>query len=522
MHSTCEKSATAASSSHGLMRRRRSALMAGVLSLTLAGAMIGDMVAPAFAAEVTVPATTAQQMPSFAEVVAAVQPAVVSIRVKAKATPEQSSFNNDDSDGDQQQGPGGLPYEFFRQFGAPFGKDGRGPQMRPRGNGGVVMGQGSGFLISSDGYVVTNNHVVDNATEVTVTTNDGQDHQAKVIGTDEKTDVALIKIDGKSDFPYVRFSGDDVRVGDWVIAVGNPFGLGGTVTAGIVSARGRDIGAGPYDDFIQIDAPINKGNSGGPTFNLKGQVVGMNTAIYSPTGGSVGIGFDIPADTVQKIVASLKDKGTVTRGWLGVQIQPISTDIADSLGLKGTKGALVASSQTDSPAVKAGVETGDAILSVDGKPVDSPRDLARVIAAYEPGTTVRLGVWRDGREQAIDVKLGQLPARQQQASADDVQETPDGGAKVGSLGLTVAPASAVTGKDQKGVAIVSVDPDGPAADKGVSAGDVIVSAGGKPVGDVGDVTASIDAARASGRKAVLLQLKQGGQTRFVALPIAKA
>ncbi len=518
MHSTSLKSAAVSSSSHGPMQRRRRALMAGVLSLALAGAMIGDVVAPAMAAEVKVPGNTAQAMPSFADVVGAVQPAVVTIRVKAKANPELSSFNNDNGD-DSQQGPGGLPFEFFRQFGNPMGKT---PQMRPRGNSGVVMGQGSGFLISSDGYVVTNNHVVDKATEVTVTTTDGQDHTAKVIGTDEKTDVALLKIDGKTDFPYVRFADGDVRVGDWVIAVGNPFGLGGTVTAGIVSARGRDIGAGPYDDFIQIDAAINKGNSGGPTFNLNGQVVGMNTAIYSPTGGSVGIGFDIPAETVQKIVASLKDKGTVTRGWLGVQIQPVSADIADSLGLKGDKGALVASSQTDSPAVKAGVQTGDAILTVDGKPVDGPRELARMIAAYEPGTTVKLGVWRDGKEQAIDVKLGQLPARQQQASADDVEQTPDGGAKVGSLGLTVAPASAVTGKDDKGVAIVSVDPDGPAADKGVSAGDVIVSAGGKPVGNVGDVTASIDAARASGRKAVLLQLKQGDQTRFVALPIAKA
>lgn len=505
------------------LRRRRSALLAGALSLALVGSLASEALmaqsGAAQAAAVNVPQATAQQMPSFADVVAAVQPAVVSIRVKADMGPQTSSFQGGDDEGGDNGGMQLPPW--FKQFGAPFGKGGanRGGADGGRSPHNVVMGQGSGFFISADGYIVTNNHVVDKATEVTVLTNDGKTYTAKVIGTDEKTDVALIKVDGGKDFPFVKFAEGDSRVGDWVIAVGNPFGLGNTVTAGIVSARGRDIGAGPYDDFIQIDAPINKGNSGGPTFNLKGDVVGMNTAIYSPTGGSVGIGFDIPAATVQQIVADLKEHGSVTRGWLGVQIQPITDEIAESLGLKSDKGALVADSQDGSPAIAAGVKTGDAILSVDGKTVDSPRDLARKIAAYSPGTTVTLSVWRDGKAQDIQVKLGKLPDQAQQASADDNS----GGDSVGKLGLSVAPASDVTGTPtDKGVAVVSVDPNGPAADKGIQVGDVILSVGGKTVAKPSDVSAGVDTAKAEGKKAVLMQLKSGTQLRFVAVPVAKA
>ena len=241
------------------------------------------------------------------------------------------------------------------------------------------MGQGSGFFISADGYAVTNNHVVDKAESVEVTTDDGKSYTAKVIGTDPKTDIALIKVEGRSDFPHVTLAEKPPRIGDWVLAVGNPFGLGGTVTAGIVSARGRDIGAGPYDDFIQIDAPVNKGNSGGPTFDVDGNVIGVNTAIYSPSGGSVGIAFAIPADTVKTVVTQLKDKGTVTRGWIGVQIQPVNADIADSLGLKNAEGALVAEPQSDGPAAKAGIQSGDVITSVNGQPVKDARDLAKRI-----------------------------------------------------------------------------------------------------------------------------------------------
>ena len=244
---------------------------------------------------------------------------------------------------------------------------------------------------------MTNNHVVDKAETVEVTTDDGKTYTAKVIGTDPRTDLALIKVDGRSDFPYVKLADKPPRIGDWVLAVGNPFGLGGTVTAGIVSARGRDIGAGPYDDFIQIDAPVNKGNSGGPTFDVDGNVIGVNTAIFSPSGGSVGIAFAIPAETVKTVVAQLKDKGSVTRGWIGVQIQPVTPEIADSLGLKKAEGALVAEPQADGPAAKAGIQAGDVITAVNGKPVKDARDLASKIGGMAPGATVKLGVIAQGR-----------------------------------------------------------------------------------------------------------------------------
>ena len=269
---------------------------------------------------------------------------------------------------------------------------------------------------------MTNNHVVEKATSVEVTTDDGKTHTAKVIGTDPRTDLALIKVDG-SNFPYVKLAETAPRIGDWVLAVGNPFGLGGTVTAGIVSARGRDIGAGPYDDFLQIDAPVNKGNSGGPTFDTEGSVIGVNTAIFSPSGGSVGIAFAIPAETVKSVVAQLKDKGSVTRGWIGVQIQPVTPEIADSLGLKKAGGALVAEPQKDGPAVKAGIQAGDVITAVNDKPVADARDLARKIGGMAPGATVKLGIVRSGAEKTVSLTLGELPnAREARA---DTKQQPD-------------------------------------------------------------------------------------------------
>ena len=270
----------------------------------------------------------------------------------------------------------------------------------------TIIGEGSGFFISADGYAVTNNHVVDHANSVQVTTDDGTIYTAKVIGTDPKTDLALIKVDGKTDFPFVTFASTPPKVGDWVVAVGNPFGLGGTVTAGIVSARGRDIGAGPYDDYVQIDAPINKGNSGGPAFDVDGNVIGVNTAIFSPSGGSVGIGFDIPADTAKMVVAQLKKDGRVTRGWIGVQIQPVTAGIADSLGLKKPQGAMVDEPQKDSPAAKAGIESGDVITAVNGTPVKDARDLARTIGMMAPDTTVKLDIIRGGQPKTISLTLG--------------------------------------------------------------------------------------------------------------------
>ena len=294
-----------------------------------------------------------------------------------------------------------------------------------------------------------------------------------MIGTDPRTDLALIKVDG-SNFPYVKLAESAPRIGDWVLAVGNPFGLGGTVTAGIVSARGRDIGAGPYDDFLQIDAPVNKGNSGGPTFDTEGSVIGVNTAIFSPSGGSVGIAFAIPAETVKTVVAQLKDKGSVTRGWIGVQIQPVTPEIADSLGLKKTGGALVAEPQKDGPAVKAGIQAGDVITTVNGKPVTDARDLARKIGGMPPGTTVKLGIVRGGAEKTVSLTLGELPNAARGARRRRVSEPEKTSSNEPRLGLSLTP-----GGSEPGVVVAEVDPSGPAADFGFKAGDVILEVGGK-------------------------------------------
>jgi serine protease Do len=338
-------------------------------------------------------------VPSFADVVDRVKPAVVSVRVKMQTVA-------DDGEG-PEFAPRDLPpnhplQRYFRQFRG----EGGGP-ARPRGR---AESQGSGFFISADGYVVTNNHVVEHAGAVQVTTDDGRTLDAKVIGTDPKSDLALLKVNDEGTYPFVKLAGTAPRVGDWVVAIGNPFGLGGTVTAGIVSARGRDIGAGPYDDFLQIDAPVNRGNSGGPTFNLAGEVVGINTAIASPSGGSVGIAFAIPADEARSIVASLKENGSVARGFVGVQIQPVTKEIAEAIGLKEAKGALVADAVKGSPAERTGIRTGDTITAVNGEAVREPRDLSRRIASLAPGKTVVLTVWRDGRERSVSLEIGRQGA----------------------------------------------------------------------------------------------------------------
>jgi serine protease Do len=384
--------------------------------------------------------------------------------------------------------------------------------------GGVIMGQGSGFFISADGYAVTNNHVVENADNVKVITDDGKTHTAKVIGTDPRTDLALIKVEG-GPFPYVKLADSTPRIGDWVLAVGNPFGLGGTVTAGIVSARGRDIGASPYDDFIQIDAPINKGNSGGPTFDTEGNVIGVNTAIFSPSGGSVGIAFAIPSDTVKTVVAQLKDHGHVTRGWIGVQIQTVTPDIADSLGLKKAQGALVAEPQPNSPASKAGIRAGDVITQVNGEQVKDSRDLAKRIGAMAPDTKVELTVIHDGAEKTVSLTLGQMPNQKEARNGGSNDDNGSATAEMGKLGLTLAPAARVQGAGKQGVVVTDVDSSGVAAEHGFSAGDVILEVGGKSVTTPGDVREAIGGARKDGRKNVLIRLKSGDNTRFVALPI---
>ena len=440
----------------------------------------------------------------FADIVEKVKPAVISVRVKVDGGTQTSALGNNDV-------PPGLR-EFFRRFGMPDVPNG--PEGMPRGRGhNVITGQGSGFFISTDGYAVTNNHVVEKASSVDVTTDDGKIHKAKVIGTDARTDLALIKVED-GPFPYVKLSDKSPRIGDWVLAVGNPFGLGGTVTAGIVSARGRDIGASAYDDFIQIDAPVNKGNSGGPTFDTDGNVIGVNTAIFSPSGGSVGIAFAIPSDTVTSVVAQLKEHGAVTRGWIGVQIQPVTQDIADSLGLKKAEGALVAEPQANSPAQKAGIEAGDVITSVDGKEVKDARDLAKRIGAMAPKASVKLTVLHKGAEKAITLTLGELPnAKEARANADD------GSADVGKLGLTLAPAARVAGSGSEGVVVTGVDSSGIAADHGFSTGDVILEIGGKSVSTPADVRDVVSSARTEGKRSVLMRVKKGDSTRFVALPL---
>src|SRR5438034_1187845 len=340
----------------------------------------------------------------FADIVERVKPSVISVKVNIseKLAKDDSANNNEDSPFQ----PGSPMERFFRRFGGP---DGLPPGLRggPRGGGRALTGQGSGFFISPDGYAVTNNHVVDGADKVEVTTDDGKTFTAKVIGTDARTDIALIKVEGGSNFPFAKLSEGKPRIGDWVLAVGNPFGLGGTVTAGIVSASGRDIGSGPYDDFIQIDAPVNKGNSGGPAFNTEGEVMGVNTAIYSPSGGRVGIAFAIPATTVNKVVAQLKDKGTDSRGWIGVQIQPVTSDIADSLGLKKAEGALVAEPQANGPAAKAGIESGDVILGLAGKNVTSAGDVREAIDAARTGNknSVLMRVKSGGSSRFVAIPL---------------------------------------------------------------------------------------------------------------------
>jgi serine protease Do len=348
---------------------------------------------------------------------------------------------------------------------------------------------------------------------------DGKIVPATIVGTDKKTDLALLKLKQGGTYQFVEFAKSTPRVGEWVIAVGNPFGLGGTVTAGIISARGRDIGAGPYDDFLQIDAPVNRGNSGGPSFNSQGQVVGVNTAIFSPSGGSVGIGFAIPADTAQNVIAALKDKGSVARGWIGVQIQPVTAEIADSLGLKSNKGALVAEAQPDSPATAAGIKSGDVILGIDGERIDGPRDLAKRVAALGPGKKADLIYWHDGSEKTTSVKLGSLPDDKEAAAHPATSQDKD---SFSGLGLSLAPASSVQGAGSHGVVVADLDPDGVAAQKGLQIGDIILEAGGRAVNQPADVKAVLAEAKKDNRKAVLLRVKNSEGTHFVAIAINPA
>lgn len=496
----------------------KTSTVAGLTAVMLSTGIPGQVI-ESFADPVKV---QAPQAPSFADVVSAVSPAVVSVRVQSET--QTASDNSNFSFNFGGQGFEDLPDDhplkrFFRDFGGPQFRGGpdsdrserNGPRrLRP-------TSQGSGFFISEDGYLVTNNHVIADGAAYTVVLDDGTELDAKLIGSDSRTDLAVLKVDASREFTYVNFADDTkVRVGDWVVAVGNPFGLGGSVTAGIISARGRDIGSGPYDDYIQIDAAVNRGNSGGPAFNLEGEVIGINTAIFSPSGGNVGIAFAIPASVARDVVTELMKDGKVERGWLGVQIQPVNKDIAESLGLSEAQGALVVAPQEGSPGQKAGIKEGDVITALNGDPIKDARDLARKVAAMNPNAKVDIAIWRDGKSQNLEVTLGNL-ASEQSASADT--ETPEAPAPsteqaLASLGITVAPA-----EDGAGLSVVEVDPDSEAAGRGLRAGEKIVSVNNQSVKTAGDIEKVIEQARNDGRSRALFQVESDRGSRFIALPI---
>ncbi|MEQ9814871.1 MAG: DegQ family serine endoprotease [Azospirillaceae bacterium] len=413
--------------------------------------------------------------------------------------------------------PPGSPFEdFFDQFRNP---PDNGPPRR-------ATALGSGFIIDPEGVVITNNHVIDAADEIRVILQDGTEFAAEVVGTDPETDVAVLRVETDEPLPAVSWGDSDAaRVGDWIIAIGNPFGLGGSVSAGIVSARGRDIQAGRYDDFIQTDAAINRGNSGGPMFNMDGEVVGINSAIFSPTGASVGIGFAIPSNLAQNVVGQILEFGRTRRGWLGVRIQTVTDDIAESLGMAEAEGALVASVTPEGPAAMAGLEAGDVILSFNGEPIEEMRELPRVVAETEVGSSVPVEVFRRGETQNFEVTLGELEVAEEQG----LLAQGDGGdaveREIADLGLTVSGLNDELREqyalppDSSGVVITAVEPDSAAAEEGLVAGELIVEVGQEPVGSPDDVVAGIEEAREQDRRSVLMLVSRDGQLRFVALPL---
>jgi serine protease Do len=445
-------------------------------------------------------------LPSFADIIERVVDAVVNINVEQSVTAGRSGT---------LVLPPGLPEdsplsEFFKRFHAE-------PNFSmPR------EGEGSGFIIDAAGYIVTNNHVVQGADRIRVTLNNGDEYPATLIGRDPKTDLALIKIDAQQPLTAVQLgSAEGARVGDWVLAVGNPFGLGGSVSAGIISARGRDINSGPYDDYLQIDAPINRGNSGGPLFDASGRVIGVNTAIFSPSGGNIGIGFAIPAETVASIVADLRDKGQVDRGWLGVQIQPVTEEVASSLGLPDRNGVLVTEVLPDGPAAAAGLRDGDVILRVSGETMTDYRDLTRLIASLDAGSQAQVELMRGGKRVTLPVTIGQMPT-----DGQVVATAPSDQKDQARLGVYLAPLTPEARRqynirpDARGVLVAEVEPASPAARAGIRAGTLISMVGQQPVTDPGDVIRMIREAAAAGRPSVLLRVEQDGQQRFVPVPFA--
>ena len=464
-------------------------LIAG--SIALPGYSAEDPPSPAMAA---VP----RMSPGFADLIEQVEPSVVTIEVNKVVEPQLSNFF-------------GAPRaeEFMQRF---FGFQGETPSQ-PR----QAQGVGSGFIIDSAGYIVTNNHVIADADSVSVRLGDDRQFSAEVVGFDDKTDLALLKIDADGLAISTLGDSDATRVGDWVVAIGNPFGLGGTATVGIVSARGRDIRSGPYDDYLQIDAPINRGNSGGPVFNTAGEVVGVNTAIFSPNGGSVGIGFAIPANQVRSIVDELRSTGTIDRGWLGVQIQDIDEDLADGLGLESQRGALVADVVRDSPAKRAGIEVGDVILGYEGHDIKNAKELSKLVGGSDSGDKVSISIWRDSDLIDLDVELGD-PETSIAAAGTELQ--------LDDLGLTLAPLTDELRRrlnvdpEVAGAVVVKVNPDGKAAEHSLRSGDILVQADRKPIESPRDLEKTLANAKKKGRSSVPVLVKRGDVQRFTTLPVA--
>jgi len=448
--------------------------------------------------------------PSFSGLVELVKPAVVNISIVGSRAASGQSMP-------QHQFPQGSPFDdMLRQFfqGRP------GLQARPNGPSPQFRAVGSGFIVSADGFVVTNNHVIERAEEIEIVMQDGERYPATVAGRDPKTDLALLKVVADFELPFVQLGDSDAaRVGDWVLAVGNPFGLGGSVTAGIISARGRDIQAGPFDDFLQVDAPINRGNSGGPLFDSTGRVIGINTAIYSPSGGSVGIGFAIPAAMAEDVIEQLKTAGTVQRGWLGVQFQPVNAAIAAGLGLDEPVGVLVADVVEDSPAADAGLRVGDVILSVDGSILEDQKDLPRIIAGTSAGTELDMRILRAGKERGISVEIGRSET-ESVAAAGDPAAAPEGlGMRLSRLDEAARQQLGLSA-DHQGVLVTAVARDTPAARAGIRRGQLIRMVGQQPVESPDDVVEAISQASQSGLASVLLLIEQRGARQFVAVDLA--
>jgi serine protease Do len=500
-------------------------------ALLATGLGLGVAIAPlAQAQNVTGPGLV--QLPTLSPLVKKVLPAVVnvSVNLKAGAPTDQDDADNGDQDEDQDQAapngqtPGFPPSpfdEFLRKF---FEQQQQGGHATPEPRA-QRMALGSGFIIDPSGYVVTNNHVVQNADKVTVVFQDDSKHPAKVVGRDAKTDLALLKIDAAQPLPSVQWGDSGVsQVGDWVLAVGNPFGLGGTVSAGIISARGRDIHSGPYDDFLQIDASINRGNSGGPTFNLDGKVIGINTAIYSPNGGSVGIGFAIPSSLAKPVIDQLKEHGKVERGWLGVQIQEVTPELARSLGLPKAEGALVADVTPDAPAEKAGIKQGDVILSYDGHDIHKMRDLPLAVAETAIGKKEQVKLWRDGHEATLEPVIAAMPANPERVARNEPPAPPQPQATT-TMGLKLEPLTPDLRRDLhvprnvNGVVVTSVSPAGPLAELGLAPGDVIQAINREAVHAPKDVSAKLAAFKKDGGKNLLLLINRHGINQYVALTV---